>query len=220
MNNVIVRSRSRMSRQQQQIFNAAEFSDFCLNANQATTADLYSNFSDKLTTILDIGFGNGAQLLASSEAMPEINFIGIELYKKGIANVVNKIHVKNLKNIKIIYGDAKEALKKLIKDGSLHKIQIFFPDPWPKRRHYKRRLIQNDFIEIVKGKLMINGILHIATDVDDYATNIIKIMDGFPEFCQLQNVESYMFRSITKFEKIGLSLGHKIWDLVFVLNLY
>ena len=208
--------RNRMSVPQQFIFDT-EFTNYCLNIQQYNQEELSSVFIKPSKLIIDIGFGNGAQLVPLCESMPLCSFIGIELYKKGIANLITQIRHKNISNIKIIYGEAKEALQKFY-DHSIHKIQIFFPDPWPKRRHHKRRLIQKDFINIVKNKLLINGILHIATDSDDYAIHIIKLMNAFPEFDQPKNPKFGLERSVTKFEKIGISLGHKIWDLVFVLK--
>lgn len=169
-------------------------------------------------TIVDIGFGNGNQLLSLSETMPEHRFIGIELYKKGLANCADQIRQKKLQNIQLIYGEAKTALQDYFYDRSIFKVQILFPDPWPKRKHHKRRLIQNDFINIVKCKLCINGVLHIATDSNDYAEYILKIIYNFPEFVRIQNEHDYINRTTTKFEKIGVAAGRTIWDLIFVLK--
>ncbi|MGD0465245.1 MAG: tRNA (guanosine(46)-N7)-methyltransferase TrmB [Gammaproteobacteria bacterium] len=210
--------RNRISSHQKFILDT-EFTNYCLTSTQLLPKELTNIFTKQSKAIIDIGFGNGEQLLPLCESMPTYTFIGIELYKKGIANLIKQIKHKNLTNIKIIYGEAKETLQKIY-DHSISKIQIFFPDPWPKRKHHKRRLIQKDFINIIKNKLLINGILHIATDSDAYAAYIIKIMTDFPEFDQPKNTAPYLVRPTTKFEKIGISLGHKIWDLVFVLKSY
>lgn len=169
-------------------------------------------------TIVDIGFGNGDQLLSLCETMPEHSFIGIELYKKGLANCLEQIRQKKLQNIQLVYGEAKAALQNYFYDKSIFKVQILFPDPWPKRKHHKRRLIQNDFINIVKHKLCINGVLHIATDCSDYAEYIVKIISNFPEFDKTPNEYDYINRTTTKFEKIGIAAGRTIWDLIFVLK--
>lgn len=204
--------RGRMSSRQQHVFNN-EFADYCLELSHETKI---TNKSFNNNLIVDIGFGNGDQLLHLAETWPLYDFIGIELYKKGIANLVSKINDKNLTNIKIIHGDAKEALHSWFDDHSIFKIQIFFPDPWPKLRHHKRRLINIDLMNIIKHKLLPSGILHIATDSDDYVNHIIKTMANFPEFHRLNDYN--ISRPTTKFEKIGISLGHNIWDIVFVLQ--
>lgn len=178
--------------------------------------DGVNNYGNNL--IVEIGFGNGQHLLSCCESMPTYNFVGIELYKKGVANCLGLIKQKNLQNIKIIYGEAKTALQQLFSNHSLSKIQILFPDPWPKRRHHKRRLIQPEFLNIVKQKLRITGILHIATDCDKYAKYILDIMSAMPMFQQLSDPQNIATRAITKFENAGLKAGRHIWDLVFVLQ--
>ncbi len=209
--------RNRISNHQQFILDT-EFTNYCLDINNLNIKRLPQEIFKQSKIIVDIGFGNGDQLLPLCESMPLYTFIGVELYKKGIANLINHIKLKKLTNIKIIYGEAKQALQTFFYDHSIDQIQIFFPDPWPKRKHHKRRLIQKDFINIVKNKLRINGILHIATDSDDYAYQIINTINNYPNFDQQKNTSKFIVRSTTKFEKIGMSLGHKIWDLVFILR--
>lgn len=210
--------RSRISKSQKDILEL-ESGNYCIdlsNLRSIDTATLEHIFGRKANLTVDIGFGNGDQLLTLSEQLPIDNFIGIELYKKGIANLIRKIKHNDIKNIKIIYADAKEVLQKFFTDGSIFKVQIFFPDPWPKLRHHKRRLINQDFIEIIKHKLLPTGTLHIATDSDNYANHIIKVMQTFPEFCRLK--QPNILRPTTKFETIGLSLKHNIHDIIFVLQ--
>ncbi len=209
--------RGRMSHQQQHVF-ATELDNYCIDFNnikKLTSLEANLIFNNYSRLIIDIGFGNGDQLLQLSEQLPSYNFIGIELYKKGIATLIKNIKHKNIKNIKIIYGDAKELLKNF--DNQLiFKVQIFFPDPWPKLRHHKRRLINQDLLNIIKHKLLPNGILHIVTDSDNYSKHIIQLMQRFPEFNHLQ--QHNIQRPTTKFEKTGLSLGNNISDMVFVLQ--
>ena len=213
--------RSRMSNRQRLLFNTDLNNNYyCINLNEINTfsnKDLfYKIFERNSKVILDIGFGNGDQLLQLAQHLPDYDFIGIEIYKKGIATLIDKIQTLQLPNIKIIYNEAFSAIENFFYDRSLFKVQIFFPDPWPKTKHHKRRLINHDFINLIKNKLIINGILHIATDSDDYAQQILKIITSFKEFYWLK--DHYLERPMTKFEKIGRSLGNTIWDLVFVLK--
>lgn len=211
--------RCRISKSQNNILQL-EFNNHCLNLEQNKQIDDYylmNIFGNSNNLILDIGFGNGDQLLELSTKNPQYNFIGIELYQKGIANLITNIKKNSITNIKIIYGDAIETLKNYFADNIIYKLQIFFPDPWPKLRHHKRRLINHGFMEIIKSKLLANGIVHIATDSDDYAKHINKIIQGFSDAFHELNQHD-LFRPVTKFEKIGLSLGNKIYDLVFTLQ--
>jgi len=210
--------RTRISNKQHEIFNT-EFHNYCIDLEQIKF--LSKNILDKIFNndakiILDIGFGNAEQLFELAIKCPEYNFIGVELYKKGIINLINKIKQSNITNIKIIYGDIKSIIQQF-DDNCIYKIQIFFPDPWPKLRHHKRRLINLNFLNIIKNKLLeAEGILHIATDCVDYSKNIIKNIAMIPNYRKLLDYK--MFRPTTKFEKIAISLGKDIWDLIFVLK--
>ncbi len=210
--------RTRISNKQHEIFNS-EFHNYCIDLEQIKF--LSKNILDKIFNknakiILDIGFGNAEQLFELATKFPEYNFIGVELYKKGIVNLINKIKQANLTNIKIIYGDIKSIIQQF-DDNCIYKIQIFFPDPWPKLRHHKRRLINLNFLNIIKNKLLQEeGILHIATDCEDYSKDIIKNISMIPNYCKFLDYK--MFRTTTKFAKIAISLGKNIWDLIFVLK--
>jgi tRNA (guanine-N7-)-methyltransferase len=171
-------------------------------------------FQRDAETILEIGFGMGDTLVAMAEQELDKNFIGIEVFRPGIGAILNQIHTKQLKNIRIIHGDAVEVLQNNIADHSLAKIQIFFPDPWPKRRHHKRRLIQPEFIDLVRRKLKPNGILHIATDWEDYAKYITKILDQAKGWHNLTEKNQFN-RPITKFEQKGKKLKHQIWEVIY-----
>lgn len=176
--------------------------------------DFQQIFGRAAETILEIGFGMGDTLVAMAEQNPQKNFIGVEVFRPGIGSILQQIHAKQLKNIRIIHHDAVEVLQNYIADNSLAGVQIFFPDPWPKRRHHKRRLIQVEFIKLIQQKLKSQGFLHIATDWEDYAKHVKKILvrvEGFIE----KNIESFN-RPITKFEQRGKKLHHQIWDMAFV----
>jgi tRNA (guanine-N7-)-methyltransferase len=181
--------------------------------------DFKKLFQREAYTILEIGFGMGGSLLQQALQHPENNYLGIEVHRPGIALVLKQIEKLKLNNIKVFYADATEILAHSFPKHSLDLVQIFFPDPWPKTRHHKRRLIQAKFIALLHEKLKLNGRLHLATDWQDYAQHMLKIMESAPEW---QNtVEKNQFtprpstRPTTKFEKRGQELGYSIWDLVF-----
>ena len=172
-------------------------------------------FNNKNKCILDIGFGDGKLLINIAKRFPDINFIGVEVYESGIGSILKDISDLNLKNIKIANIDAIELLKNNIKDKSLQGISLFFPDPWPKKKHFKRRIINNYFIDLVSTKIQINGFIKIATDWSDYANEIINLFDNHKNFVRVNEIHYYKERELTKFEKRGIILGHKITELSF-----
>lgn len=178
--------------------------------------DFQQIFGCVAETILEIGFGMGDTLVEMAERNPQKNFIGIEVFRPGIGSILQQIHTKQLKNIRIIHHDAVEVLQNYIANNSLAGVQIFFPDPWPKRRHHKRRLIQTPFVKLIQQKLKAQGFLHIATDWEDYAKHVKKIFTGVEGWVE-KKVESFD-RPITKFEQRGKKLQHQIWDMIFVSN--
>ena len=168
--------------------------------------------------VLEIGFGMGVTLLNSAKKYPEQDFIGIEVHQPGIANLFNQLKAHSLNNVRVYHDDAVIVLQECIPDESLEKILIFFPDPWQKKRHNKRRLIQPKFIELLQKKLKPKGILHIATDWEDYANHIVAVLKENNDFSPLEECESLSFitdRVSTKFEQRGKKLGHKIYDFLY-----
>lgn len=168
---------------------------------------------------LEIGFGDGRSLLQLAAANPDQDFIGIEVYKAGIAKLLVGIHEQGLTNIRIFCADAVEVLNSCIAPNSLQLVQLFFPDPWPKARHHKRRIVQAEFTKLIAQKLQINGLLHMATDWEEYAVHMLNVMQtqnywlntaGENNFAQRPTT-----RPLTKFEQRGLRLGYGTWDLIF-----
>jgi tRNA (guanine-N7-)-methyltransferase len=171
--------------------------------------------------ILEIGFGSGHSLLAAAIAYPDKDFIGIETHQPGIGALLLNIKVQEINNIRLYYADAVEVLAQCISDNSLAMIQIFFPDPWRKRRHHKRRLIQPEFVAVLANKLQVGGELHLATDWQDYAKQMMKVLSSSTAFVNAAGEGKFSDRSslrpvITKFEKRGERSGHLIWELQFV----
>ncbi len=180
-------------------------------------------FQRTASTLLEIGFGSGHSLLAAAMAQPEKNFIGIETHKPGVGTLLLNILANKIHNIRIYNTDAVEVLAPCIPSQSLHTIQLFFPDPWPKRRHHKRRLIQTEFVKLLLTQLKPNGELHLATDWQDYAIDMMKVLSNIPALTNLAGARNFSERSpgrpiITKFEQQAQRAGRQIYDLRFSLN--
>ena len=181
------------------------------------TLDYAKTFGRTAPVILEIGFGMGETTATIAESRPELDFIGVEVHTPGVGSLLKQIGDKRLSNIRIIQHDAVEVLENMIAENSLNGVHIFFPDPWHKARHHKRRLIQPDFVRLLVSRLADNGYLHCATDWQNYAEQMLEVLGGERG---LQNTASGYaqcpdYRPVTKFEKRGLRLGHGVWDLVF-----
>lgn len=182
-------------------------------------------FQREAPCVLEIGFGSGQSLLATAQMHPDLNFIGIETHQPGIGALLLNIQAEQVNNIRIFYGDAVEVLNHCIPEKSLDGIQLFFPDPWPKRRHHKRRLIQTPFVELLIKKLKKGGELHLATDWEDYAKEMMEVLSNLPELKNAAGIKQFATRStqrpiITKFEQQGQRAGRKIWELRFTLDIH
>lgn len=177
------------------------------------------DLSDHPSVTLEIGFGMGQSLLEMAQLSPDTLFIGIEVHRPGVGTLINGAHESGLKNIKVFCEDAILVLKQSIKDDSLDRVNIFFPDPWHKKRHNKRRLIQPSFIELLRTKLKPGGLLHLATDWQDYADQMMEVMTNAGGFVNTEGEQQFhknsTMRPKTKFERRGERLGHGVWDLVF-----
>ncbi len=174
--------------------------------------DLDAIFKRKAPRVLEIGFGNGEVLAALAETNPETDFIGIEVYPPGIGALLNRIKTKALSNIRVIRADAAVVVSQCFADQCLNKIFILFPDPWPKKRHHKRRLIQTSFVDMLADKLCPDGVLHLATDWDDYAT---EMRAAVAESNRYQKMDTPLLRPMTGFERRGKALNHHIHDMQY-----
>lgn len=176
-------------------------------------------FGRNAPLIIEIGFGNGDSLASMAAASPDKNFIGIEVHKPGVGHLLLEIERRQLDNIRLHRGDAVEYLRHCLPDASIHGLQIFFPDPWHKKKHHKRRLIHPDFIALVATKLQAGGYIHLATDWKDYAEHMIGVLDACPLLFNTAGsgcfIERPDYRPATKFEQRGQRLGHGVWDIIY-----
>ncbi|MEZ0232505.1 MAG: tRNA (guanosine(46)-N7)-methyltransferase TrmB [Methylophilaceae bacterium] len=167
--------------------------------------------------ILEIGFGMGESTAYIANLQPERDFLGVEVHTPGVGSLLKQIDELQLKNLRIIQHDAVEVLKHMVPDASLDGAHIFFPDPWHKKRHHKRRLIQAEFVKLLCSKLKVGAYLHVATDWQEYAEWVLDVLKQEP---LLENTaQDYApkpdYRPLTKFENRGIKLGHGVWDIVF-----
>ena len=181
--------------------------------------DLDACFVRSAPRTLEIGFGNGHALADMAESAPELDFVGIEVHDPGVGHCLLQLQKNHNGNVRLIRHDAIEVLEHQCPDQSLHGINLFFPDPWPKKRHHKRRIVQPDFIQLVAKKLKPGGILHMATDWEDYAEHMLVVMQAAEQFRNLAGTGHYSprpdYRPVTKFEQRGKKLGHDIFEFAY-----
>ena len=181
--------------------------------------DFKTLFDNDNEVIIEIGFGNGESLLQQAINQPQYNFIGIEVHGPGVGHLIHEADTHGVHNIKVIRHDAVEVLEQQIADSSIKQLQLFFPDPWHKKRHHKRRIIKPAFIQLVKQKLKTGGILHMATDWQHYAEKMLEEMEDTEAFRNISGKGNYSktqgARCETKFERRGIKLGHGVWDLIY-----
>ncbi|CAG4884860.1 tRNA (m7G46) methyltransferase, SAM-dependent [Georgfuchsia toluolica] len=184
---------------------------------QPALLDLSGVFGTHAPLILEIGCGMGETTAMIAAARPECNFIGIEVHTPGVGSLLKEIATRELNNLRVIQHDAVEVVRDMIAPGTLAGIHIFFPDPWPKKRHHKRRLIQPAFVHQLALRLAPCGYIHCATDWEEYALQMLEVFSGE---ALLQNTARGFalrpgYRPQTKFETRGLRLGHGVWDVIF-----
>lgn len=179
--------------------------------------DLMTAFQRQAPKILEIGFGMGGATAEIAQAHPENDYLGIEVHTPGVGALLKQIGERNLSNLRIIQHDAVEVLQHMTADASLDGIHIYFPDPWHKSKHHKRRLIQPGFVALLAQKLKPDGYLHLATDWENYAEQMLEVLSN--ETALINTATDFAprpdYRPLTKFEQRGLRLGHGVWDLLF-----
>lgn len=179
--------------------------------------DLDAVFGRTAPTVLEIGFGMGDATAAIAAALPELNFLGVEVHTPGVGALLKLIGDRGLNNVRIIQHDAVDVLGQMLGPASLAGIHIFFPDPWHKKKHNKRRLIQGEFVAQASSRLVNGGYLHCATDWEPYAQQMLEVLSNEPTLSNTapDYAPRPSYRPLTKFENRGLKLGHGVWDLVF-----
>lgn len=181
--------------------------------------DFDAIFERQAPRVLEIGFGMGKSLAEQARDQRDTDFVGIEVHKPGIGACLVLAEEYDLTNLRVINHDAVEIIDRCIPDGSLDRVQIFFPDPWHKKRHHKRRIVQTEFCQKLHKKLKSGGILHLATDWENYAEYMLEVLNPMPEFKNLSETGDFVpkpdSRPLTKFEARGQKLGHGVWDMMF-----
>lgn len=208
----------RFTRRQQQAMEQYWLSmgiDYC-----TTPLDFVSVFGRKASLTLEIGFGMGASFVSMAQQQPERNFVGVEVHAPGVGACLARAHDLALSNLRVIHHDALDVLQQMIADQTLDQLLLFFPDPWHKARHNKRRIVQAEFVRLVWRKLKVGGVLHIATDWQPYAQHMLDVLTAQSGYRNLASEgEDYVprpsWRPVTRFEQRGQQLGHGTWDLMF-----
>ncbi len=176
-------------------------------------------FGNNNPVVLEIGFGMGKSLVEMAKNAPELNFIGVEVHRPGVGACIALAQEEGVSNLKVYEHDAIEILADCIPAECLTTVQLFFPDPWHKKKHHKRRIVQASFVEAIRQKLKVGGVFHMATDWENYAECMLEDMTSSPGYTNLSENGDYVprpdSRPLTKFENRGQNLGHGVWDLQF-----
>lgn len=184
--------------------------------------DLDALFGRRAPRVLEIGIGDGEALLALAAAQPERDFLGIEVHRPGIGHCLLGIESRGLANIRLVSHDAVEVLERQLPDASLDEVLLYFPDPWPKKRHHKRRIVQPAFAGLVARKLKPGGTFRLATDWAPYAEHMLEVLRASPSYVNASPSGDYVprpaSRPLTRFERRGERLGHEVFDLAFILR--
>ena len=193
-----------------------------LDASDALRLDARALFGDDRDLNLEIGFGNGESLVQMAQAAPDAGYIGIEVHRPGVGHALLAAAAAGLDNLRLIRHDAVAILRDHVADGTLARVQIYFPDPWPKARHHKRRIVQKPFTDLIWRKLRAGGEIHCATDWAEYAEWMRDVFASDDKWQNLGGADGYAlrpdWRPQTKFERRGERLGHGVWDLRYRKN--
>lgn len=176
-------------------------------------------FGRSAPLVLEIGFGNGEQLAWSAAHEPKLDFLGVEVHRPGVGRLINALAAQDSNNARVYHHDAVEVIGREIAPSALAQVRIYFPDPWHKKRHNKRRLIQPDFVDLLATRVATGGFLHLATDWADYAEQMLAVLEASPAWRNRAGAGQFSpqpeWRIQTHFEKRGRRLGHCVWDLVY-----
>ena len=185
----------------------------------ANPTDWSEVFGREAPLWIEIGYGNGIQTAHLAALYPHINFLGIEIHLPGVGHLLQLADEQKLQNLKLIRHDAVEVLAEAVEENSVDQILLFFPDPWPKKKHHKRRIVQKDFVDLVANKLKPGGRFHLATDWEPYAEWMLETLSACPRLQNLSDTGDFVsapdYRLLTKFENRGIKKGHKVHDLLF-----
>ncbi len=181
------------------------------------TLDLHATFGREAPTVMEIGFGMGDATAHIASVLPGLNFLCCEVHEPGVGALLKQVGERGLNNIRIVQNDAVQVMERMVAPASLAGVHVFFPDPWHKKRHHKRRLIQPPFVALLASRIAAGGYLHCATDWEPYAQQMLQVLSAEPAL--VNTADGFAprpdYRPPTKFEKRGLRLGHGVWDLVF-----
>ena len=179
--------------------------------------DFAALFGRSAPTVLEIGFGMGDTTAEIAAARPETNFLGIEVHAPGVGSLLKLVEARGLTNVRVIQHDAVEVLTHMIPSAALDGVHLFFPDPWPKKRHHKRRLVQPPLVALLASRLKPGGYLHCATDWEEYAQQMLEVLSAEPALANTSTgfAPRPAYRPLTKFEQRGIRLGHGVWDVIF-----
>lgn len=212
-----VRRQGRLTPGQQRAIDTL-WSQFAIDEGDSLI-DLNALFDRDAPKVLEIGFGNGLSLSKMAAAQPETDFIGVEVHQPGVGQLLKAIEEQGLTNLRVACTDAVVLLQERISDNALDRLQLYFPDPWHKKRHHKRRIIQPSFVQLLSEKIKSDGYLHMATDWQHYAEQMLEDLSNNVDFINCGDESGYIprpeYRPLTKFEQRGHKLGHGIWDLLF-----
>lgn len=186
---------------------------------EASPIDLAACFGNDNPVVLEIGFGNGESLAQMAAENPDQNFIGIEVHRPGVGHLLHLIQEQGIENLRVMNHDAIDILHNQIPEHSLSRVQLYFPDPWHKKKHNKRRIVQPAFLDTLAKLLNDSGQIHFATDWEHYAKHMMKTLEAHPLFENTLDENQFSprpdYRPVTKFERRGHRLGHGVWDLIF-----
>lgn len=183
--------------------------------------DLNQVFGRNNPKVIEIGFGMGKATAEIAKVNPDIDYLGLEVHLPGVGSLLNELVTHNLTNVRVINYDGTQVIKHMLNHSSISGFHVFFPDPWPKKRHHKRRLIQPELVELLVDKLVVGGYIHLATDWEHYANAMLEVLMANPRLKNAalagdQFIVRPESRPLTKFEARGINLGHQVWDLMFI----